>query len=50
MPPNINPNMNPPMGNYDFRSSVLHYKPPNNMDNNLMQTLPPLHQTHPMYY
>ena len=50
MPPNINSNMNPPLAQYDFRNPVIHYKPQNNIDNNLMQNLPPMQQPHQLYY
>ncbi len=42
--------MNPSLGQYDFRNPIIHYKPQNNIENNLMQNLPPMQQTHHLYF
>lgn len=47
--PNMQPNMN--MGGYEYRSSSIHFKPPNPIDNlNNMSNINPNFHQHQMYY
>ena len=49
MPPNLNNQIG---GSYDFRNSGMHYKGQSNMEGNMIQNIPPIHQgqSHQIYY